>query len=72
MSERLTQYGGTARLGKWMQQKAFKPLADLPRYLVPAYFDAIVSRIYLALLGRTWSLMSKYVLLNLKSYLEPT
>lgn len=55
---RLIMYEGTSKLGKWLQ-RVFGQLNDIPRYLVPCYFDAIVSGTYLALVGRTWSLMSR-------------
>merc|ERR1711911_385433 len=51
---------GTTPLGKWMEM-AMTPIADLPRYLVPCYFDAIVTGTHQALLARTWSLMSRFV-----------
>jgi len=60
ISNRLTLVDGTAPLGRWMET-AMRPISDLPRYLVPCYFDAIVTGTYHALLGRTWSLMSRFV-----------
>ena len=59
ISGRLQQFEGTADLGRWLQS-ALSPLSDLPRFLVPCYFDAIVTATYSTLLGRAWSLMSKY------------
>ena len=41
-------------------EAAMAPIGDLPRYLVPCYFDAIVTGTHQALLNRTWSLMSRY------------
>ena len=58
MSGRLLQSEGTVALGRWLKV-ALSPLPALPRYLIPCYFDAIISRVYLALLGLTWSLMSR-------------
>jgi glycogen debranching enzyme len=60
ISNRLQMVEGTTPLGKWLET-ALSPISDLPRYLVPCYFDAIVTGTYHALLGRTWSLMSRFV-----------
>ena len=59
ITNRLQQYEGTAEFGRWLDA-ALNPLIDLPRYLVPCYFDAVITGAYLALLGRAWSLMSRY------------
>ena len=58
LSSRLLAYDGTAPLGRWLQT-ALSSLNDVPRYLAPCYFDAVVTGTYLALLERCWSLMSK-------------
>lgn len=58
VSGRLQRHEGTAELGRWLEA-AFNPVGRLPRYLVPCYFDAIVTGTYLALLERSWSLMSR-------------
>lgn len=58
LSGRLQQYEATAALGRWLET-ALSSLGELPRYLVPCYFDAVVTGTYLVLLGRSWSLMSR-------------
>lgn len=58
LSGRLQQHDGTAALGRWLEA-ALGSLRDLPRYLVPCYFDAVVSGTYLVLLNRSWSIMSR-------------
>lgn len=58
ISSRLQKIEGTAELGRWLE-KALSPLSDLPRFLVPCYFDAIITGTYLTLLSKVWSLMSK-------------
>lgn len=58
ITSRLQQHEGTAELGRWLES-ALSPLSDLPRFLVPCYFDAVITGTYLALLGRAWALMSK-------------
>lgn len=58
VSGRLLQHAGTADLGRWLES-ALSPLSNLPRFLVPCYFDAIITGTYLTLLERAWSLMSK-------------
>lgn len=59
ITNRLQQHEGTAELGRWLET-ALSPLSDLPRFLVPCYFDAVITGTYLALLGRAWNLMSRY------------
>jgi len=46
---------GTRELGRWLREAAFTPLKGVPRYLVPKYFDEILTGVYLALLKRSWS-----------------
>ena len=58
VSSRLMQHTGTAEFGRWLET-ALSPLSNLPRFLVPCYFDAVISGTYLTLLERAWSLMSK-------------
>ncbi|KAF4518496.1 hypothetical protein B566_EDAN009696 [Ephemera danica] len=43
-------------LGRWFEDN-MQPLKEIPRYLVPSYFDAIVTGVYSALLSRVWDLM---------------
>ncbi len=58
VSSRLMQHTGTAEFGRWLET-ALSPLSNLPRFLVPCYFDAVITGTYLTLLERAWSLMSK-------------
>ena len=51
---RLTKTDGTRSLGAWLRDKAFKPLKGVPRYLVPRYFDGVVTGVYMALLDKAW------------------
>ena len=51
---RLQQREGTRALGAWLETKAFQPLKGVPRYLVPRYFDAVVTGVYAALLDKAW------------------
>lgn len=57
---RLLPFVGTRQLGVWLD-KAFNLVKGLPRYLVPCYFDAIVTPLYLKLLERAWAHMSSTV-----------
>ena len=57
-SEQSNLYFGQ-QLGVWLD-KAFTLVKGLPRYLVPCYFDAIVTPLYLKLLQRSWTHMSRY------------
>lgn len=47
------------QLGVWLD-KAFRLVKGLPRYLVPCYFDAIVTPLYLKLLEHSWAHMSRF------------
>ncbi|RMX46887.1 hypothetical protein pdam_00020742 [Pocillopora damicornis] len=51
---------GTWHLGVWLD-KVFSLIKECPRYLVPCYFDAIITPLYLKLLDRAWSQMSSFV-----------
>ena len=48
------------QLGVWLD-KTFSLIKECPRYLVPCYFDAIITPLYLKLLDRAWSQMSRFV-----------
>lgn len=51
---RLKRRTGTRALGQWLEQEVFTHLTKVPRYLIPRYFDAVISPTYLALLKQTW------------------
>lgn len=44
------------QFGDFLEQY-FQPIRNLPSYLVPAYFELSIRRVYNALLDRIWSLM---------------
>lgn len=48
----------TAPLGKWFRN-TFEPLKNIPRYLIPSYFDAVVTGAYDIVVERVFQLMSK-------------
>lgn len=58
--QRLEKDDGTKALSKWLKDGTLH-LKEIPRYLVPCYFDAILSKVHQCLLERCWSLMSEFV-----------
>lgn len=48
---------GLLELANWVN-KLFDAVKKMPRYLIPAYFDSIVTGLYTKALERAWSLMS--------------
>jgi len=57
------------QIGKWFHD-AFDNLSKAPRYLIPCYFDAIVTGVYNIAEEVFWNKMSSYVcLLTLHSAL---
>ena len=46
------------QLGKWYES-VFQHLKLLPRYLIPCYFDAIITGSYMVLLDTAYDLMSE-------------
>jgi len=57
---RLKHSDGTHRLADWFET-VFSWVGQLPRYLVPSYFEAVVTCVYTECLNRAFSLMSKSV-----------
>ena len=51
---RLKLVSSTEPLAIWFENYAFKFLRDVPRNLIPRYFDAIISVVYCLLLERIW------------------
>ena len=45
----------------WVEIEIFSLLKAIPRYLIPCYFDAVYTKLYCALLDRSWSIMSRFV-----------
>ncbi|XP_063481653.1 glycogen debranching enzyme isoform X4 [Symphalangus syndactylus] len=61
VSNRLISRSGTiAEVGKWLQAMFFY-LKQIPRYLIPCYFDAILVGAYTTLLDTAWKQMSSFV-----------
>ncbi|XP_070563768.1 glycogen debranching enzyme-like [Ptychodera flava] len=60
IAKRLMFFKGTKDLGKWLEA-VFKPLSQIPRYLIPCYFDAIMVGAYTILLDCAWKKMSNFV-----------
>ncbi|KAL1498307.1 hypothetical protein ABEB36_009123 [Hypothenemus hampei] len=58
--KRLKVDEGTNELGKWFEENT-KPLRNIPRYLIPSYFDMIITGLYINLLDQSYSLMSDFV-----------
>lgn len=58
--QRLVIDENTKQLGNWIKENT-EPLKDLPRYLIPCYFDVILVTIYLLLIEKVFQLMSEYV-----------
>lgn len=56
ISNRLTQSDNTKELGRWLQTN-MEALKEIPRYLIPAYFDAIITGVYELLIQQVLSLM---------------
>lgn len=57
---RLERRESTAKLAKWLEV-AFGKLYQLPRYLIPRYFDAILCPLYTIILDRVWVHSSEFV-----------
>lgn len=60
VANRLLQHPSTNELGQWFQN-VFRNLSVIPRYLIPCYFDSIITGAYSSLLSSTWRKMSEFV-----------
>ncbi|XP_063921993.1 glycogen debranching enzyme [Zophobas morio] len=58
--QRLKLDEGTKSLGQWFEENT-KSLKAIPRYLVPCYFDVIVTGVYILLYEQSYNLMSDFV-----------
>ncbi|KFO26879.1 Glycogen debranching enzyme [Fukomys damarensis] len=56
----ISRSGIIAEVGKWLQAMFFY-LKQIPRYLIPCYFDAILIGVYTTLLDIAWKHMSSFV-----------
>lgn len=57
---RLQRDPGTRALGDWLQAR-LAPLADVPHFLRPAYFDLVITQAHEAVVSRAHRLMGRYV-----------
>ena len=55
------------QIGTWFRT-AFDELSKAPRYLVPCYFDALVTGVYNIAEEVFWNKMSPYVITSLTFY----
>ncbi|KAL3209219.1 hypothetical protein MRX96_009219 [Rhipicephalus microplus] len=60
ITNRLSQERTTTKFAKWLDQ-VFASVKKTPRYLVPCYFDAVVTSTYCLVLEEVWSKMSSFV-----------
>lgn len=60
IANRLLVHPETENLGRWFQN-VFQHLSLAPRYLIPSYFDAIITGAYVILRQHAFSLMSDFV-----------
>ncbi|XP_019484890.1 PREDICTED: LOW QUALITY PROTEIN: glycogen debranching enzyme [Hipposideros armiger] len=57
-SRLISRSGAITEVGKWLQAMFFY-LKQIPRYLIPCYFDAILIGAYTTLLDTAWKQMSR-------------
>ncbi|XP_035229752.1 glycogen debranching enzyme-like isoform X2 [Stegodyphus dumicola] len=60
IASRLMDDPATYNLGKWFHV-VFESLKRIPRYLIPCYFDTIITGAYSSLLSALWRKMSDFV-----------
>lgn len=58
MSSRLTQSENTKEFSRWLNV-TLEPLKGIPRYLIPAYFDAIITKVYELLIQQVLNQMPR-------------
>ncbi|XP_066584134.1 glycogen debranching enzyme isoform X2 [Prorops nasuta] len=58
--QRLKDDEGTKPLSNWIEE-ALEPFKLIPRYLVPSYFDILITNVYLILIEHAYGLMSEFV-----------
>ncbi|XP_055387431.1 glycogen debranching enzyme [Condylostylus longicornis] len=59
-ANRLKNHDNTKELAIWMQ-KQFGEIGQIPRYLIPSYFDVILTGIYDTLVARCFSQMPDFI-----------
>lgn len=57
-SGRLIRDVGTEKLGRFLEAR-LAPLKDIPRFLVPSYFDIIITQTHAALVNKAYDLMNE-------------
>ncbi|CAG2168340.1 unnamed protein product, partial [Oppiella nova] len=60
IGNRLKKNPNTIALSEWLS-KAFTTLSQIPRYLIPRYFDSIITPIYTLILDQIWNQSSPFV-----------
>ncbi|XP_035698387.1 glycogen debranching enzyme-like isoform X2 [Branchiostoma floridae] len=60
IANRLVRHRTTKKLGQWFEG-VFDSLKEIPRYLIPCYFDAILAGAYATITEITWGQMSEFV-----------
>ncbi|CAL4062039.1 unnamed protein product, partial [Meganyctiphanes norvegica] len=58
---RLKSDSGTEKLANWIERKLLSQLKELPRYLVPAYFDSVITSLYLTFVNKAWTMLGEFV-----------
>lgn len=58
--DRLLADSASEPLGQWMEAK-FRQVQELPRYLIPSYFHAVIKCTYQLLIDRIYSQMSEFI-----------
>ncbi|XP_017867030.1 PREDICTED: glycogen debranching enzyme isoform X1 [Drosophila arizonae] len=60
IADRLNNFNDLKPLSTWFKA-TFEPLKNVPRYLIPCYFDAIVSGVYNILVNQVNQLMPSFI-----------
>ena len=61
ITNRLKVKPGTSTLASWFESQAFNLLKQVPRFLIPRYFDSIISMVYCNLLDQVWAQMNSWI-----------
>lgn len=56
--QRLNQFENTKKLAAWLDDQ-FQPLKNIPRYMIPSYFDVVIAALHNLLKARAFELMSE-------------